>query len=119
MINEFVERSISAVSNKVSTTDEAILGVYTDIASRTQLLIYDTPGVTKASNSLRSKLLVTKAWNTIHDMDHVVFVVDAAKRLDFEVREALKRLQKVSIDPQDRRVMQAMQDDSFSEELFN
>lgn len=55
--------------------------------------------MTKASNSLRSKLLVSKAWNTINDMDHVVFVVDSAKRLSFEVTEALKRLQKVSVDP--------------------
>lgn len=92
MINHFAERNISAVSNKVNTTDDATLGVFTDIPSRTQLLIYDTPGVTKASNSLRSKLLVTKAWSTISDMDHVVFVVDSAKRLCFEVKEALKRL---------------------------
>jgi len=35
LINSFVDRQISAVSNKVSTTDEAVLGVYTDVQSRT------------------------------------------------------------------------------------
>lgn len=108
LLNNFVERQISAVSNKASTTDEATLGVYTCQQSRTQLLMYDTPGFTKASNSLRSKMLVTKAWDKITDCDHALFVVDAAKRLGFEVREAIKRLQKVSVDPRDRRILQAM-----------
>lgn len=44
-------------------------------------------------------MLVTKAWSTIEESDHILFVVDSAKRLSFEVREALVRLQKVSLDP--------------------
>ena len=95
------------------------MGVYTDVANRSQLLIYDTPGVTKASNSLRSKLLITKAWQTLQESDHVLLIVDSAKRLNFEVKEAIQRLRKVSMDPQERKIMQAMQDDSFSEEAFN
>lgn len=65
------------------------MGVYTDVTNRTQILYYDTPGVTKASNSLRSKLLVTKAWQTLQETDHVLLIVDAAKRLNFEVKEAI------------------------------
>ena len=79
--------------------------MYTDLESRAQLLLYDTPGVTKATNSLKSKLLVTKAWQTLQETDHVLFVIDSAKRLSFEIKEAIKRLQRVSVDPQDRRVM--------------
>lgn len=118
LFNYLVDRQISAVSNKVNTTDEAVLGVYTDLESRAQLVINDTPGVTKASQRLRSQLLVTKAWQTVKDSEHVVFVVDSCKRLSFEVRGALSRLQKISVDPTERRIMQAMLDESFTEEAF-
>ena len=65
LINFFTERNVSAVSNKYNTTDEPKLGIYTDYQTNTQLCLIDTPGVTKANNSLRSNLLVTKAWNKI------------------------------------------------------
>ena len=89
LLNHLVNKHISAVSNKASTTDEAIMGVYTDVQNRTQLLLFYTPGVVKASNSLRSKLLVTKAWSTIQESDHVLLIVDSVKRLNFEVKEAI------------------------------
>jgi len=54
----------------------------------------DTPGVTKACNSMRSTMLVTKAWDCIEESDQVIFVVDAAKRLSFEIKEALVRLRR-------------------------
>ena len=88
------------MSNKYNTTDEPILGVYTDYENKTQLCIHDTPGVTKASNSMRSKLLISKAWNKIEDSDMVMFVVDSVKKLDFEVKESILRLQKIKIDPE-------------------
>ena len=101
LINAMVGKNISAVSNKVNTTDEASKGFFTDIARKTQLSLVDTPGVTKASNTMRSKLLVTRAWECIEEADQVIFVVDSAKRLSFEVKEALIRLKKVTqmIDP--------------------
>ena len=65
LLNQLVSKHISATSPKAGTTDSASFGVFTDLNSRTQLLIYDTPGFTKASNSLKSNLLVTKAWDTL------------------------------------------------------
>lgn len=84
------------------------------------MALIDTPGVTKASNSLRSKLLVTRAWDQIEDADNCVFVVDAAKRLSFEVKESLIRLRKITqkIDPQLKNLQDAIEDDSFTEEAF-
>lgn len=76
------ERNISAVSNKYNTTDEAIRAVYTDYDTNCQLCLIDTPGVTKANNSMKSKLLVSKAWDNIGDSDMVMFVVDSVKKLD-------------------------------------
>jgi hypothetical protein len=55
----------------------------------------------------------------LQESDHVLFIVDGAKRLSFEVKEAIKRMKKVSVDPQERRILQSIQDDSFTEEAFN
>ena len=41
---------------------------------------------------MRSNLLVTRAWECIEENDQVIFVVDAAKRLSFEIKAALIRL---------------------------
>lgn len=67
---------------------------------------------------MRSKLLVTRAWDCLEQTDQVIFVVDAAKRLSFEVKEALIRLNRRSqaIDVQQRRMMEAIENETFREE---
>jgi GTPase len=65
LMNTIVGKNVSAISDKKNTTDETIKGIYTDFNQRTQIVFSDTPGVTKVSNSLRSNLLVTKAWSNI------------------------------------------------------
>lgn len=92
ILNLMVNRKVSAVSNKYNTTVDPTFGVYTDQNRKTQLVFTDTPGVSKASNTMRSNLLVTRAWECIEENDQVIFVVDAAKRLSFEIKEALIRL---------------------------
>ena len=66
---------------------------------------------------MRSNLLVTKAWDSIEESDQVIFVVDAAKRLSFEVKEALVRLRRRTqgVDVQSRGILRAIQDDTFQE----
>lgn len=48
---------------------------------------------------MKSKILVTKAWDKIEDSDMVMFVVDSVKKIDFGVKEAIMRLKKIKIDP--------------------
>jgi GTPase Era involved in 16S rRNA processing len=43
---------------------------------------------------LKSKILITKAWEKIADADMAMFVVDSVKKLDFEVKEAVLRLKR-------------------------
>ena len=52
----------------------------------------DTPGVTKMNNSLRSNLLVSKAWSEITSQDQAIMVVDSVKRLSLDVKGAIVRL---------------------------
>lgn len=94
------------MSNKYNTTDEAKLGIFTDYNTKSQLCLFDTPGVTKASNSLKSKLLVTKAWEKIADADMAMFVVDGVKKLDVQVKEAIMRLKKFKIEPETQKMLE-------------
>jgi GTPase Era involved in 16S rRNA processing len=70
--------------------------------------MYDTPGAVKASKSMNSSLLVTRAWSQLTETDHCVLVVDAAKRLSFEVTQACKRLSKLQIDAEERMLIKAI-----------
>ena len=82
ILNFMADAHVSAVSNKYNTTDDPIKGFTTDYESKCQLCLIDTPGVTKASNNLKSKLLVSKAWEKIEESDIVMFVVDSVRKLD-------------------------------------
>lgn len=116
IFNWIAQRNISAVSNKYNTTDEAVSAYYTDVNTKTQLHLMDTPGVTKASSSLRSNLLISKAWGMLEDADMSMFVVDSVKKLDFETRESILRLRKLVNDPQDQKIIESMKNDTFSED---
>ena len=95
LFNRFIGGNISAVSNKSNTTDEAIQGVYTNIENRTQLIFYDTPGITQLFKS--SKHFVTRAWETLDTCDKALFVVDSVKRVDDAIKEALRRLKRMKL----------------------
>ena len=94
-----------------------MMGVFTDIERKTQIKLTDTPGATKASNSMRSNLLVTRAWDCIEENDQVIFIVDAAKRMSFEVKSALIRLNKraKSVNPNSARMISLMEDASYTD----
>jgi GTP-binding protein Era len=65
LLNHIVGQNVSAVSDKYNTTDAPTKGIFTDFELRTQIVFLDTPGVTKMNNSMRSNLLVSKAWDQI------------------------------------------------------
>ena len=105
-----------AVSDKYNTTDENYKGIMTDLETNSQIVFMDTPGVVKTSNSLRSNLLVSKAWENILDNDLAIFVVDSVKRLSTEVRGSLIRLSKTRVDPEYKKMADAFKDGTYSEE---
>lgn len=113
-MNTIIGNGVSAVSDKYNTTDDTIKGIYTSFDSRTQIVMMDTPGVTKTSNSMRSNLLVTKAWNEIPSQDLAIFMVDSVKRLSMDIKAAVVRLNNTRVDPTDKKVTDAIRDGSFS-----
>ena len=92
LLNAILKSQISAVSPKANTTYEDILGIYTN--NNIQLLIHDTPGITKAFKN--SKHYITKAWEVLNEVEKAVIVVDCVKSIDDKIKNALFRLNKIS-----------------------
>ena len=113
-MNVIVGKNVSAISDKYNTTDEATRGIFTDFEERTQIVFMDTPGVTKMNNSMRSNLLVSKAWEEIPTQDLAIFVVDSVRRLSMDVKGAIVRLSNTKIDPSDRKLTESMKEGTFT-----
>ena len=116
LMNTIVGKNVSAVSDKYNTTDESVRGIYTDFGERTQLVFLDTPGVTKMNNSMRSNLLISKAWHEIPSQDMAIFVVDSVRRLSLDVKGAIVRLSNTKVDPSDQKINQSMKEGTFTDE---
>ena len=90
LINAIVNEKIAIVSNVAGTTRNTIQGVYHD--EDTQIVFVDTPGIHKASDKL-GKHLNKQSYESLEDIDCILFVVDAASGLgrgDKFIIEALK-----------------------------
>lgn len=90
LINAIIGKEFCPVSNKAGTTWEQHSYYYTNQNNKTQIILYDTPGISK--NTPSSKFFLTKGWDVISDCNSVLFVVDALKMVDGYIREGLKRL---------------------------
>lgn len=90
LINTIINEHIAIVSNVAGTTRNTIHGVYHD--DDTQIVFVDTPGIHKASDKL-GKHLNKQSYESLEDIDAILFVVDAANGLgkgDKFIIEALK-----------------------------
>ncbi len=79
ILNALVERKISIVTEKAQTTRNAIKGIYDD--GEYQIIFIDTPGIHKAHHSL-GKIMNKDALDSAKDVDAIVLVVDASKKID-------------------------------------
>lgn len=90
LINTIINEHIAIVSNVAGTTRNTIQGVYHD--DDTQIVFVDTPGIHKASDKL-GKHLNKQSYESLEDIDCILFVVDAASGIgkgDMFIIEALK-----------------------------
>lgn len=90
LINAIVNEKIAIVSNVAGTTRNTIQGVYHD--DDTQIVFVDTPGIHKATDKL-GKHLNKQSYESLEDIDCILFVVDSAAGLgkgDKWIIEALK-----------------------------
>lgn len=90
LINTIINEHIAIVSNVAGTTRNTIQGVYHD--EDTQIVFVDTPGIHKSMDRL-GKHLNKQTYESLEDIDAILFVVDAASGLgkgDKFIIEALK-----------------------------
>ena len=91
LLNTVLKTHLAIVSNVAGTTRNAIQGVYND--EEAQIIFIDTPGLHKPQDRL-GKLLNQDAYQSLDDIDVVLFVVDAKTGIGKGDKEILERLKK-------------------------
>jgi GTPase len=93
LLNVLIDSNVAAVSRKRHTTREGILGART--IDNTQLLFIDTPGFLRDLTAKQEGLMGDLMQSTKEESQHVDFtlvVIDAARKITDELREALVTL---------------------------
>ncbi len=98
IINGLVGEKVAAVANKVQTTRTAIRAIVN--REHSQIIFIDTPGIHKPKSKLSETMLDT-AFTFIHDVDIVLFVIDATSteigRGDSRILEKIKEEKRKTI----------------------
>ncbi|HIF01845.1 MAG TPA: GTPase Era [Nitrospinaceae bacterium] len=97
LLNHLVMRKIAATSSKPQTTRNKITGVVHFPGG--QVILLDTPGIHK-TNSQFNQLMVKASLSTYHDVDLILFVVDAKQGFaenDIFVLDTLKGVESPKI----------------------
>lgn len=93
LVNMLVGQKVSIVSHKPQTTRHRIQGVLHH--ERAQVVFVDTPGMHSGGKRALNKLMNDAAVSAIHDVDLILFVVEA-KRWTDEDQAVLERLRTLS-----------------------
>jgi len=95
LLNSITSTTIAAVSRKRHTTRNQILATHYDDKSNTQLVFIDTPGFVSIKNVKEERLYKDLVQNSRIEMkmaDYTLIVVDAAKKIDNDLKEVLTTL---------------------------
>lgn len=93
LINTIVNDKIAIVSNVAGTTRNTIQGVYH--GDNFQIVFVDTPGITKPVDKLGKKLN-KESYDSLEDIDVILFVVDASAGIGKGDKAILESLKKVN-----------------------
>ena len=78
LLNSILGKKVVITSNKPQTTRNNIQGIYND--SDTQIVFVDTPGIHKPNHKL-GEMLNKQAYYSTHDVDVILFLIDASETL--------------------------------------
>ncbi|HML87354.1 MAG TPA: GTPase Era [Methylomusa anaerophila] len=92
LINSLIGQKIAIMSDKPQTTRNKIMGVLT--LDDAQILFIDTPGIHKPKHKL-GEYMVRAAENTLHEVDVILFVVDATAKMGPGEEYILDNLSKI------------------------
>ncbi|TNF70108.1 MAG: GTPase Era [Gammaproteobacteria bacterium] len=94
ILNRILQQKISITCRKPQTTRHQILGVKTD--ENRQVIYVDTPGLHQKQQKALNRFMNKAAFQSIRDVDVVVFVVEALKWTELETW-ILDHLEKIQI----------------------
>lgn len=94
LLNTIAGQKIAIISEKPQTTRNKILAIYTTDSE--QIIFTDTPGIHKPHNKL-GEFMVNVANESIGDVDVVLFVVDASRKIQDLEREIAKNINKTGV----------------------
>ncbi len=79
LLNSILSRKVAITTSKPQTTRDNIRGILT--TEDAQIIFIDTPGIHKAKIKL-NEVMVQHAYDTIKDVDIILFLIDATKGFD-------------------------------------
>ena len=91
LLNAIAGQKIAIISEKPQTTRNKILAVYT--TDEEQIVFTDTPGIHNPHNKL-GEFMVNAANESINDVDVILCVVDASRKIQDMEREIAKNIKK-------------------------
>ena len=74
LLNNIIGSKVAITSSKPQTTRNIIQGIYNE--ENTQIIFVDTPGIHKPNHKL-GQVLNKQAYQSIHDVDAILFLIDA------------------------------------------
>lgn len=94
LLNTLVGEKISIANKKINTTQESIIGIKN--IKNIQIIFFDTPGTNflKTSNILQKKLK-TNIWQSINDVDQLIYLVDVIKYKFSEVKKDILKIAEI------------------------
>ena len=78
LLNSIVNAKLAITSEVAGTTRNTIEGIYNE--PDTQIIFIDTPGIHKPQNKL-GRVLNKESYSVLHDIDVILFLVDATERV--------------------------------------
>jgi GTP-binding protein Era len=78
LLNQILGTKVAIVTPKPQTTRNRITGIHT--TSHSQMIFLDTPGIHQA-RSLMNRRMVDAALKTLHEVDGVLWLIDAHERI--------------------------------------
>jgi GTP-binding protein Era len=117
LINVLTQSPVAAVSRKRHTTRSGILGART--VKDTQIVFKDTPGFLRIENAKEERLdrdLIVTASTEMKYVDYTLVVVDAARNLSENYRQALLLLMQHAVNSQGRIEEDYLEHDDADEE---
>ena len=94
LLNRLIGRKVAIVSKKPQTTRTRICGVLTK--KDYQMVFVDTPGIHKAHDRLDA-YMESVVRNTMHDVDIILYLLDAKMGIREEEADLLKKISKQKI----------------------